>query len=263
MEAQEQPVGGNGSDGLDLWLVNDDPAQLMVQQRLLSRVAATVEVFLSPMEALAAARVKGSSRFLVTDFHMPVMDGPELARYWCDLHRDARVLVVSASEVNREEQARMDALPRRSVRLLTSYRITDLQEEVKVWFLDHQSSDAASLKDSSPVMRLDSSVLDKLAIMGGAAFLARTITRFLQNGPEKVEGIRSAYLAQNHEKMHELAHALKGSCGLVGALLLSRAADEIENATSEGGDTSLLEQQLQTLRDECAATVQELEKLRG
>ena len=67
---------------LEIWLVNDDPAQLLVQKRLLGRFASTVWDFQSPTELMAQARTYGSCPNLVSDFHMPGMIGLELSQLW-------------------------------------------------------------------------------------------------------------------------------------------------------------------------------------
>lgn len=108
-----------------MWLVNDDPAQLIVQKRLLDRVVPEVREFLSPLEALAAARETPVIPYLVTDFQMPVMDGLELARQWYGLFPTSRILIVSASEVSAHDQSRIDSLPTDAVRLVSSYRISE------------------------------------------------------------------------------------------------------------------------------------------
>ena len=258
MEARD---GGSAEAGLTLCLVNDDPAQLMVQKRLLSRMA-TVHGYLSPLEALAAARAGTSTPFLITDFHMPDMDGPELARVWCELHAGARVLVVSASEVSRREQEKVDQLPPGSVRLLTSYRITELQDHARSWFQAQQSTPEELSPQGEDLARLDRTVLEKLGKLGGAAFLEKTIARFLQSGPDKVREIEAAFAAGEYQRMHELSHALKGSCGLVGARALSAAADKIEIATGAGGDREGLEQMVREAVAECQAIVTDLEAYR-
>jgi HPt (histidine-containing phosphotransfer) domain-containing protein/CheY-like chemotaxis protein len=259
--AKNAPKGApaKADNNLAIWLVNDDPAQLMVQKRLLGRVA-TIQGFLSPIEALAAARMGESSPFLITDFHMPGMDGTELAQVWCELHRDARVLLISASEISRQEQDKVDSLPVSSVMLLTSYRITDLQEQALTWFRQEASPLAETLATRGSSARLDRSVLEKLSRLGGPGFADKTIARFLQNGPEKVRHIETALAEGNHTLMHELSHALKGSCGLVGALSLAAAADKIEDATAEGGNKDNLQAQVREVVAECQATIVELER---
>ena len=81
-------------DDLEIWLVNDDPAQLLVQKRLLGRFAATVWDFQSPTELVSQARKYGSCPNLVSDFHMPGMNGLELSQLWCQMHPNARVLLI-------------------------------------------------------------------------------------------------------------------------------------------------------------------------
>lgn len=219
----------------EVWLVNDDPAQLMVQKRLLSKVVPQVRDFLSPLEALSAARETESAPYLVTDFQMPMMDGPELARQWYSLFPQTRILIVSASEVSRDDQRRVDALPADSVRLLTSYRIADLPGKAKLWFfsLDEQLRIVAD-EETDKKVRFDPSVLEKLATLGGEEFVQKTIERFLRSVPEKLDGLTEAAQASDLPQLHLLAHSLKGSCGLVGALSLARAADELEQSSAEG-----------------------------
>ena len=244
---------------LSLVIVNDDPAQLMVQKRLLGRIA-DVTVYLSPIEALAAARSGTASPYLVVDFHMPDLDGPELARIWCDLYPDARVLMVSASEITAREQDKFKALPATTVKLLTSYRITDLQDYATSWFCKERNEPVPPPPSRGDV-RLEPSVLEKLGTLCGANFVAQTVARFLRSSPDKVQGIQAALLAGEYQRMHELAHSLKGSCGLVGALALSAVADRIETATEDGKDTPGLDPLVNELTAEHQATVNELEAL--
>ena len=106
-------------------------------------------------------------------------------------------------------------------------------------------------------------VLEKLATLGGPAFVSKTVARFLQNGPEKVSGVAAALAEQDYEQMHQLAHALKGSCGLVGATALSDAADKIEIATGPEGSKHDLETLVSALREECQAALEHLQKHRA
>ncbi len=252
----------------DIWLVNDDPAQLMVQKRLLSRFCTSVTSFLSPLEALASARSVPSSPLLVTDFHMPGMDGPELAQFWCDLHDQARVLVVSASELSSKERIKVEKLPAERVKVLTSYRIAELKDQAQGWFEHSPRSDsrAHSVEDanlSKNSQRFDKSVLAKLSHLGGATFVTRTVARFVVNTPQKVTLIEEAFQEKDLSKMHATSHSLKGSCGLVGATALLAIADRLETATdpdrSDPLDFDTLRSTMVDLRKECTSTVQELE----
>ncbi len=208
----------------------------MVQKRLLQRIAHEVRDFLSPVEALAQARQVETSPYLVTDFQMPMMDGPDLARQWYSLFPQTRILIVSASEVSPQDQRRVDAMPADSVRLLTSYRISELPGKAKLWFFSVDEQLRTVTDKVGDKVRFDPSVLEKLAALGGEEFVLKTIERFLRSVPEKLEGLIEATQAPDLPKLHLLAHSLKGSCGLVGALSLARAADELEQAAAKGTD---------------------------
>ncbi len=247
---------------LSLSLVNDDPAQLMVQRRLLGRIAEVV-AFQSPLEALVAARTRALPPNLITDFHMPGMDGPELAQAWCDLVPQAKVLVVSASQVSPAEQARTDALPTEAVRLVTSYRILELVDHAMGWFAQPvETQDSTDPTETELV--LDRTVLEKLGKLGGETFVAKTVARFSQSAPEKIQAIAEALGRSDLARMHELSHSLKGSCGLVGAVALSQAADAIESATApdlpEPVSGEQLAQDVDRLRAESLAVLAQLEQ---
>ena len=218
----------------EVWLVNDDPAQLMVQKRLLGKVIAGVRDFLSPIEALAAAREAAGVPYLVTDFQMPLMDGPTLAQQWYGLFPSSRILIISASEVTGDDQRRVDALPADSVRLLTSYRVAELAEKAKLWFFSVDEQLLSSVESSGGSFQdFDPSVLAKLASLGGKEFVQKTLERFFRSVPEKLESLKEAASLSDLARLHSLAHSLKGSCGLVGALALARAADALESAAGE------------------------------
>lgn len=262
MDAHPSQEPAEATLSLSLTLVNDDRAQLMVQRRLLGRIAEVVG-FLSPIEALAAVRSQALPSNLITDFHMPGMDGPELARAWCDLVPHAKVLVISASEVSRQEQDRIDSLPADAVRLVTSYRILDLIDHACLWFGQEVETEDSPDAASSAERRLDRSVLEKLGKLGGEAFVAKTIARFTQGAPEKVQSISDAWSRADRQRMYELAHSLKGSCGLVGAVTMAESADAIELATSpedpSGISDTLLSSHVEQLQRESHAVLAELE----
>lgn len=226
----------------DIWLVNDDSIQLKIQKRLLGKLATCVTEFQSPVQAIALARQGKSSPYLVTDLNMPEMSGAELAQFWCQLHPKARVLLLSASSASKNELDKIEKLPQGSVRLLTSYRIPQLQELVAGWLLAKKISEkpalgfknapASGLENAQNIAYLDLPTLRKLVSLGGKAFASEIVERFLESCQNKVEGILSAFSQNDLKAVHGLSHALKGSCGLVGAVYLYQIADSLESLTS-------------------------------
>ena len=111
-----------------IWLVNDDPSQLFVQKKLLGRLSFEVKAFSSPLALLNEVKTDPTCVNLVSDFHMPEMDGVELTRIWCTLYPNAKVLLLSASLLDSDENRRVSTLPSSQIRLLSDYRLPDFLE---------------------------------------------------------------------------------------------------------------------------------------
>lgn len=242
-----------------IWLVNDDPAQLLVQKRLLGRFAESVTAFGSPLEAVAAAREGGSSPLLVTDYNMPVMKGPQLAAYWCALHPEARILILSASEIQLKDDSVLSSLPKASFRLLSSYRLPDLVSAAQEWFCPEEGTDEElSAPTKAGNSRLEPSVLEKLMSLGGQPFVDKVLNRFVAELPGRMETIEQSYSANDRELLHRTAHSLKGSCGLIGAERLARVAGALEDAATPDGVEDLAPL-LESLRAEYDLTFKEVQ----
>lgn len=238
---------------LELWLVNDDPAQLLVQKRLLGRFAATVWDFQSPTELMTQARKFGSCPNLVSDFHMPGMNGLELSQLWCQMHPNARILLLSASALTSSEQEEAKYLPSNRVRVLAGFRIPDLLNVAKEWFskdcpFEEDSNEFDAVQATTQLEFFDSTVHEKLKILGGQSFLQKTLERFAEKVPSRFQIMEEAIIAGEFSDLHHQAHSLKGSCGMVGANQLLEAADRLEQASLEPADPKQLEAILDEIR---------------
>ena len=73
---------------------------------------------------------------------------------------------------------------------------------------------------------LDPRYLRELSDLGGNSdFVVRLAWTFLKGSKEKVRGLERAVADRDVEKARELAHALKGNSGQIGALALMRACE--------------------------------------
>jgi two-component system sensor histidine kinase RpfC len=73
---------------------------------------------------------------------------------------------------------------------------------------------------------LDPRYLQELSDLGGNSdFVVRLAWTFLKGSKEKVRGLERAVADRDVEKARELAHALKGNSGQIGALALMRACE--------------------------------------
>jgi two-component system, sensor histidine kinase and response regulator len=231
------------SSDLEVWLVNDDPAQLLVQKRLLGRFAATVWEFSSPDELLTQAQKYGSCPNLVSDFHMPGMNGLELAQIWCEMHANARVLLVSASKLSADEEEAAIFLPNNHVKLLTSFHIPELLATVQEWFLGIPADcEEQKTQTGSTLRYFDASVHSKLVMLGGKPFLRKALERFADRLPTRLDSCRDALECLDKRSLHREAHSLKGSCGIVGANALLELADNLEVAAQNEEDSAAIAQ---------------------
>lgn len=245
----------------ELWLVNDDPAQLLVQKRLLGRLAATVWDFASPASLMTQARKYGSCPNLVTDFHMPGMNGLELAQMWCQLHPNARVLILSASFLTATEQAEFTYIPSNRVRLLTNFRIPELLKTAQEWFGGAElPCEPAAVEVETKLVNFDDETHSKLKKLGGTAFYKKALERFRDRIPRRLAIFNHALQEGDFEALHHEAHSLKGSCGVVGANKLLSCADKLETAAREKQE-SLLTEHLDQLKKAWEQTEDELKQI--
>ncbi len=251
---------------LEIWLVNDDPAQLLVQKRLLGRFASTVWDFQSPTELMAQARTYGSCPNLVSDFHMPGMNGLELSQLWCQLHPNARILLLSASRLSQTEQDEAAYLPSNRIKLLTNFRIPELLTVASGWFSHSPNSSDNSLEgletsEPSSLRFFDSSMHAKLRLLGGDAFLKKALERFATRLPGRLESFEAAVAAADYASVHQQAHSLKGSCGVVGATPMLESVDALESAAKDRETPESLALKLNHLRALYEGTLAELNEI--
>jgi two-component system sensor histidine kinase RpfC len=93
---------------------------------------------------------------------------------------------------------------------------------------------------------LDPRYLRELSDLGGNSdFVVRLAWTFLKGSKEKVRGLERAVADRDLEKARELAHALKGNSGQIGALALMRACERFSGIAAgeleRNGETYLEE----------------------
>lgn len=80
---------------------------------------------------------------------------------------------------------------------------------------------------SEPV---DRRVLEDLEELGGVELVGELIQTLLEDAPSRLKGLQEAVRAGEAPAVRRLAHALKGSCGSMGAVEMTRLAGELERA---------------------------------
>jgi histidine phosphotransfer protein HptB len=103
---------------------------------------------------------------------------------------------------------------------------------------------------------IDQSTFNELKQMSGDDFINELIDTFLEDAPNMIAEIKSAYAANNVEAFRRAAHSMKSNATTFGANQLAALAKELEmlgkeNKLAETGDRlNLLEESYSSVRDE-------------
>ena len=240
--------------GIRVLLVEDNPVNLLVAQKLLAAIgcqsdaAANGELALEKMRGHAYAAV-------LMDCQMPVLDGYSATRRWRE-HEAATgaarlpIIAMTANAMAGDRQRCLDAgmddyLSKPIVR-------DNLQACLQRWCQGSTAPPPASAVVAQPIAQtpapapadenaqaaavvpiLDREILDELREIAGNE-TATIIDVFLDDSTPLVRKLQEASVAPDLEQLRELAHSLKSASANVGALALSAAARRVELAARTG-----------------------------
>ncbi|QDQ74797.1 response regulator [Pseudoluteimonas lycopersici] len=252
-------------------LVEDNPVNLMVGQRLLGVLGTDCDAAGNGEEALL--RMSASRYDLVLmDCQMPVMDGYNATRRWRELERDAGdgrhlpIIAMTANAMAGDRQKCLDA--GMDDYLAKPVTRAELERSLHRWW--HTGTAPASAANMPPVrtetptppvaaapleaaiapasiapppaspaseaapsVTIDDEVLEELrAVLGGE--LDRLIRVFLDDAPRQIAALEEAAVAPDFEALREHAHSLKSSSANLGAMQLSAAAKRVELGARTG-----------------------------
>ncbi|MEQ6290273.1 ATP-binding protein [Vogesella sp. GCM10023246] len=235
---------------LPVLLVEDNPTNRKLTIKQFGLLGYPLEVAENGVEAVQRWK-RQSFALILTDCHMPQMDGYELARtirYYEAALEDARHIPIIACTANtsQEEVAKTrdagmdDFLPK-------PLGLEALAAMLEKW-LHHAwqpappvsvdtvelaaaaTADAAAMPTDAP---LDRSVL--MVYSSGDWSVERDILAdFLHGNDDDMAALQQAVAAANPERIAWAAHRIKGASRMVGATLLADAAAELEAAAHSG-----------------------------
>jgi CheY-like chemotaxis protein len=254
-------------------LVEDNPVNLMVGQRLLGVLGADCDTASNGEEALL--RMSASRYDLVLmDCQMPVMDGYTATRRWREQESDAGdgrhlpVIAMTANAMAGDRQKCLDA--GMDDYLAKPVTRAELERCLHRWWLAGNAPAAmptrraeqpaapampftlppasaepeappapapvtapASAADAVAEGSIDDEVLDELRAVLGAE-LDRLIRVFLDDAPKQISALEAAAVASDFEALREHAHSLKSASANLGAMLLTAAAKRVELGARTG-----------------------------
>jgi CheY-like chemotaxis protein/HPt (histidine-containing phosphotransfer) domain-containing protein len=219
-------------------LVDDHPTNRMVIARRLALAGYASEAAVDGEQGLEKWR-SGRFALLLSDVHMPRLDGYELARaIRAEETRDGRlrtpIVALTASALKGEAErclaAGMDDY------LAKPVGIPVLTATLRRW-LPHIVADAASAQDggTAPLPQLEHppalDVVALQALIGGDPAMARTVLDdFLGSTVQDLAELDAARIAGDLVALTRQAHKVKGAARIVGAIELAETAGQLEAA---------------------------------
>ncbi len=221
--------------------VDDYEVNLEVLAQQLQILGVEVDLARNGIEALTLWR-DGSYALVLTDIHMPDMDGFELTR-----------------QIRTEEAARADggrlpivaltanALKGEAERCLAAgmddyltkpLTLERLRAALGRWLTTRPTAASLATLPASPI---DSSVLGTL-FGDNPALIARMLARFRESSAELVAGLDAQVAAGDLPALAQTAHKLKGAARTAGALALGNLAAALEQAALDGQRSRCAEQ---------------------
>ena len=244
VDAPVTPLQKDDGSALSALLVDDHPVNRMLLKQQLESMALTVDAAADGHEALALWQTEDYD-IVITDCHMPDMDGYELARNIRTLEKAEglpRIPIIAwtanvlSDEVERTRDAGMDDF------LTKPCDLHSLHAMLLRWLphaVNHTppSSTTTSRPASSDIAReqpvvIDFSVLHNYARTRSAQI--ELLTEFNLHNREDIEALGAALQSNDTIIAARNAHRIKGACRMVGALELESLCTWIEQAATQG-----------------------------
>lgn len=252
---------------LNILVADDNGTNRMIISKILERAGHSVDLVENGEQALDILENKRYDLALM-DMHMPVLHGLEALKIYRMANREIPhmpIVILTANatiEAKREcEEAGVDAFLTKpidaSTLLVTISRLTASDNSAT----DAPKSEIGSLKPgiSSDALLLNENTLHHLKILGekNDDFLGSVIQGFFLEGEQQIVSMKKALLENEYALFKELAHALKGSSGNLGAEALHQICREISQLNHTDLQTSA-HNMLRKAHDGFNATRQEM-----
>jgi signal transduction histidine kinase/HPt (histidine-containing phosphotransfer) domain-containing protein len=220
-------------------VAEDDSTNQKVLLRQLNLLGYSAEVASDGREALDLWR-RGNYAMLLTDLHMPVLDGYGLAAVI--RHEECTpghfpIIALTANALRGEASHALDA--GMDGYLTKPLRLPALRETLEKWLPQPPAEAAAGAAAEQPVApapgreALDINVLKKM-VGDEPGTLYELLKEFLGALSAGMDSIKSAAGAEGFDEVVSMAHRLKSSSRSVGALPLGDACAELENSSRLG-----------------------------
>jgi len=264
------PVEEARRAGALILVAEDNATNQIVITRMLSQRGYAVEIADNGAAALARYEADPSYGLLLTDFHMPEMDGfaltAEIRKREAGTGRKLPIVALTA-----------DALPGTEQRCLAAgmdgYLTKPIDSKALTAALETWLPGAAALRQAAPqstktpdAIKIDPQIFDMARFTGTfgplSAETRAVLVQFLNDARKMSGAIDAAMAAENWTEARHQAHALKGAGASVGAVRLGQLASDVQDCldANDPDTAGLFTGGLSTTVDELTQAVQPLLK---
>ena len=179
---------------------------------------------------------------VLMDCQMPVMDGFEATRrirlleVENELPRTPILALTAAARSNEYDLAIASGMDEFMTKPFEAEQLEDRIRTLLAHLLTHPSDTPANTEAGT--VHIDATVLESIRAINPATgddLLKRVIASFRENLLPGMENLKSLVDVEDREAVRQQAHAMKSMSGNVGATLLSKGLDDIEQAASVDG----------------------------
>jgi CheY-like chemotaxis protein len=249
-----------------LLLAEDNAINQKVAAKMLESLGYGVDVAANGLEAVEAlSRIPYSA--ILMDCHMPEMDGYEATREIRRREKESGghtpIIALTAGAMIGDREKALDA--GMDDYIAKPAKRGELEAMLERWVPREDatlSTDAhgngASGREE-PEASLDHAVIASLRELGDANLLSELAGVFLQEASERLGALEQAIEKGDAQAVKRIAHALKGSCGNMGAIRMSRLCLDLEQAggsndlSAAAGLLESLKRELDLVRPELSA----------
>ena len=229
------------TEGTLVLLVDDHPINRMLllrQVRTLGYAAQTADDGIQALEKWRSGRFG----LVITDCHMPHMDGYELARSIRALEPDAgrgRVPIIACTANALQGEAQACFAAGMDDFLVKPVELMQLTEKLDQWLpLPQASSPLDAPAGSSLEAGLADGPLDQALLTrncgGDASMVGEVLAAFRQTCEADSAGLRQAMATDDVAQVTQCSHRMAGAGKMVGALAFAAACETIDRASRTG-----------------------------
>ena len=217
---------------LRILLAEDNTVNQRVATRTLERLGYRIDMAANGCEALEALQRQPYDLVLM-DVQMPELDGLSATRRIrseITSLRQPRIIAMTASAMQGDRELCLAAG-------MDDYISKPMHVDELVAALERTCPAIAASASVQTTQAIDRSVLDQLQASLGAgepAIVRECIDLFLESTPAQIRALQQAWGSRATKDLHGLAHLIKSSAAIIGALGLAKQCNELEEQARRG-----------------------------